>query len=228
MSYAGHRRSRFWDFLDKGLLRELGVPALVASLVLFVSAMTLLGANVSELRASYARVQRANDVLIEIASINSDILRIEMTVRGYALSNDPQYLYWQQMATDGLDLRVARLEKMVADDPDERADIVTLKKLLRDHGSYFGSMIKMATADRARLVAEMVDYSKKVKRRPIENLLSDMRADETRVLALEEREAETRVVNAYRYAIGISMVALLLGALGFTLILHDRRARRYS
>lgn len=226
MSYAGHRRL-FWEFLDHGPFRELGLPALVASLVLFVSAMTLLGASVSELRASYARVQQTNEALLEIAAVNADILRIEMTVRGYALSGDQNYIIWQQMTKDALDLRVARLEKLIADDPDVRADIAQLKKLLLMHGNYFDAMVKLVPGNRDRVVAEMVEYSKKVKRRPIENLLGDMRADETRVLALEQRNAETRVVRSYRYAIGISLVAVLFGALGFALILHDRRMRGF-
>ena len=226
MVYAGHERSRFWEFLDRGLFHDLGVPALVASLVLFVSALTLLGANVSELRASYARVHQANEALLQMATINADILRIEMTVRGYALSGDPQYIVWQKMAADALDGRLAKLEVLVADDNDERTDIAALKKLLQSHRAYFESMARLVPTDRSRVVVEMVDYSKKVKRRPIENLLSDMRVDEARVLAREEQEAEVRVVNAYRYAIGISTVALLLGAIGFALILHDRRSAR--
>jgi CHASE3 domain sensor protein len=227
MSFAGYRRLRIWEFLDHRPVRELGLPALVASLVLFVSAMTLLGASVAELRTSYARVQKTNEALLEIAAVNSDILRIEMTVRGYALSGDENYLVWQQMAQDALDLRVARLENLVADDPDERTDIAKLRKLLRTHESYFDAMAKLVPGNRERVVAEMVEYSKKVKRRPIENLLADMRADETRVLALEQRSAETRVVRSYRYAIGISLIAFLFGALGLALILHDRRLRGY-
>lgn len=223
---AGTQKVRFWDFLERGLLRELGVPALAASLVLFVSAMTLLGANLSELRAAYAQVQQTNQALLEIAMINADILRIEMTVRGYALSSNPDYLGWQKMAEDGLDTRLASLDMLVRDDPDGVRDISQLRTLLADHRAYFRSMAKLVPSDRDRVIAEMVSYSKKVKRRPIENLLLDMRNDETRRLADQQHEAEGRVVAAYRYAIGISSIALLLGAIGFALILSDRRSKR--
>ncbi len=227
MSIARHSHRRFWDFLDQGLFRELGIPALVVSLVLFVSAMTLLGANVSELRTGYGRVQQTNEALLQIAMVNADILRIEMTVRGYALSGDPDYLTWQKMATDGMRTRLDALAKLVHDDPDEQADIVALNKLLVAHNAYFDRMAKLVPTDKAQVVAEMVDYSKKVKRRPIENLLADMRTDEARRLTEQEHQAETRVISAYRYAIGISSLALLLGGFGFALILHDRRRRRH-
>jgi CHASE3 domain sensor protein len=219
-------KPRIWEFLDQGLFRDLGVPALVASLVLFVSAMTLLGTNVSELRAGYSRVHQTNDALVQIAMINSGILRIEMTVRGYALSGDPDYLKWQKMSENELDQRVAALAKAVAGDPDERKEVAELKSLLVAHHAYFRDMAKLSTTDRDRVIAEMVDYSKKVKRRPIEALLADMRDDETRRLAEQERVAERRVVSAYRYAIAIASIALMLGGIGFALILHDRRARR--
>jgi CHASE3 domain sensor protein len=226
MVVAGQQQARLWTFLETGLFRELGVPALVVSLVLFVSAMTLLGANVSELRSGYARMQQTNTALLQIAMVNADILRVEMTVRGYTLSGDPSYLSWLKKTNDGLQKRLIILEKLAGDDPDERADAVMLKKLLDAHATYFERMAQMALTDRDRVVTEMVDYSKKVKRRPIENLLTDMRNDETRRLSEQQHDAETRVVNAYRNALAISLLALLLGAIGFALVIHDRRIGR--
>jgi CHASE3 domain sensor protein len=224
MSYAG--KSRLWEFLDQGLFRDLGLPALVASLVLFVSAMGLLSTNISEMRTGYARVRETNEALLQIAMVNADILRIEMSVRGYALSGDASYLAWQGMAEQALQNRLATLEKTVADDPGQRREIETLKSLVAAHWAHFNAMAKLVPVDRNRMVAQMVDYSKKVKRRPIEDLLVTIRTTEARRLAEEENDAERRVVVGYRYAAGIAMIALLLGGLGFALILHDRRAGR--
>jgi CHASE3 domain sensor protein len=223
---ATKQAARLKEFLEHGLFGELGVPALVVSLVLFVSAMTLLGANVSEIRAGYGRVQQTNAALLEIAMVNSDILRVEMTVRGYALSGDGSYLGWLKESRDIVRGRIQSLEKMVSGDPEQRADIAILKKLIAEHGAYFDGMAKRVTTEREKVIAEMVDYSKKVKRRPIENMLLDMREDQMKLLAGEQREAERRVVNAYIYGIGISSLALLFGALGFALILHDQRKPR--
>jgi hypothetical protein len=84
----------------------------------------------------------------------------------------------------------------------------------------------MVLTERAAVTAEIVEYGKKAKRKSIEELLVAMRDDQMRVLAEQQHEAETRVVDAYRYAIGISIVALLLGALGFVIVIHDRRSVR--
>lgn len=224
MTSAG--KSRLWEFLDQGLFRDLGLPALVASLVLFASAMGLLSSNISEMRAGYARVRETNDALLQISMINADILRIEMSVRGYALSGDASYLAWQGMAEAALQNRLETLEKAVADDRGQRRNIETLKSLVAAHCAHFHAMAKLVPTDRNQMVAEMVDYSKKVKRRPIEDLLVTIRTTEARRLAEEEQDAERRVVVGYRYAAGIAMIALLLGALGFTLIVHDRRVGR--
>jgi CHASE3 domain sensor protein len=225
MTVAGQRHARLWEVLEMGLFRELGVPTLVVSLVLFVSAMTLLGANVSELRSGYARVQQTNAALLQIAMVNNDILRDDMVVRGYALSGDPIYLKWQKMAKDSLRTRLVALDKMLADDPDQHAEMQVLKKLVDGHIATFDRLAGLVPTDRSRVIAEIVDYGKKVKRRPIENMLAHLRIDETQRLAERQSEAETRVVSAYRYAIGISTLALLLGAIGFALVIHDRRRR---
>jgi len=219
---------RFWEFLDRGLLHDLGIPALVASLVLFVCAMTLLGANISEMRTGYARVQRSNTALLQLAIINTDILRVEMIVRGYALSGDPVYLTWQKMATDAEHGRMASFDTLFVDNPAQKANVVTLKALLKTHDAYFGGLARRVTTDQAAVTAEIVAYGKKATRRSIENLLVVMRNDQMRHLAEQQHEAETRVVGAYRYAIGISILALLLGAFGFAIIIHDRRADRRS
>ena len=226
MTPADRKPLRIWEFLELELFRDLGIPALVVSLVLLVSAMTLMGASVSELRSSYARTQQTNQALVEIAMMNTGILRVEMTVRGYALSGDTSYLTWQKMAKDGLNVRLATLDKLFGDSQEERAGIAALRRLLAAHMAYFDRLALLVKDDRPSAIAEIVDYSKKVKRRPIEDLLVDLRNGQTRRLGDQHREAETRVVSAYRYAIAISTLAALFGAVGFALLLLDRRGRR--
>lgn len=217
-------RSRVWEILEAGILREMGLPMLVVSLVLFVSAMTLLGANVSELRRGYARVQQANEALLELETVNNDILRIEMTVRGYALSGDPIYLTWKQMAESGLHDRVAGFDTIFGDN--QRANVRELKRLLAEHCFFFDRLAERVPKERDAVVAAVVAYGKNVGRKRIEDLLLVMRSAEMKNLAQEQVLAENRVVNAYFYAIGMSAAALLFAGFGFALLVHDRRGRR--
>jgi CHASE3 domain sensor protein len=226
MTMLAPPRSRLWDVLDTGILREMGLPMLVVSLVLFVSAMTLLGANVSELRQGYARVQQSNEALLELESVNNDILRVEMTVRGYILSGDPIYLTWKQLGSSAMRDRLASFDSVFERDPIQRANVKTLKALLDVHGAFFDSLAKRVPTDRNQVVAEIVAYGRRVGRRNIENLLLEMRAREMKELAQQQVLSETRVVSAYRYAIGMSAAALLLASLGFALLVHDRRIAR--
>lgn len=218
-------KARFWEMLERGVLREMGYPALIASLVLFVCAMALLGANVSELRQSYARVQRANEALVQIAMVNADILRVEMSIRGYALSGDPAYLVWKDMAYDDVHGRVASFGAEFAGDPVQGANLRRLNALLEKHRAYFDRLIDMLPAHRQELVAEIVAYSKKVKRRDIEDLLVTMRSDEMKELAKRQLAVEAKASEAYLCAVGISGVAVMLGALGFGLLIGERRRR---
>lgn len=214
---------RLRDLIEHGFFHELGIPALVASLVLFVCAMTLLGANVSELRAAYARVQQTNEALLQIATINTDMLRVEMVVRGYALSGDPVYLAWLKESRSHVGTRLRTLHAMVQDDAVLAQKSTRLQSLLNQHGDYFDHLAKRVVPEREAVIAEIVDYGKKVKRRPIEDQFTALRNDLMRILADKQHETEARVVGAYRYAIGISTIALLLGAFGFAIVIHDRR-----
>lgn len=224
MSYAGTSRLR--EVLDQGLFRDLGLPALMASLVLFVSAMGLLGTNVSELRTGYERVQRTNEALLQIATINTTFLRVELAARGYIMSGDPEFTRRQALAHHALHMRLDKLDEVVGENAHEHQDVVMLTKLLNEHCAYFEEMTKLAATDRAQVIAKVLDYSRQAKRRPIDDLLNHLRNDEAVRLAELAKLAEARVVAAYRYAVAISAIALMLGGFGFALILHDRRAER--
>lgn len=223
MSTLGWPRSNAGDGIHAGTLRELGLPMLMVSLVLFVSAMTLLGANISELRQGYARVQQSNQALLELSGVSNYILKVEMAVRGYALSGDPIFLTWKKLGARGMRSHIAVFDTMFGSDPDQRANLNELKQLLDEHSAYFELLVQRVPKDREHVIGEIVAYSKRVGRHKIEDLLGVMRAHEMKELAQQQVLAETRVVSAYRYAIGMSAVALLLAGLGFALLVQDRR-----
>jgi CHASE3 domain sensor protein len=212
--------------INAGLFRDLGLPGLMASLVLFVSAMTLLGTNLSELRASYVRVRQTNEALLQIATINTTVLRVELAARGYIVSGDPEFVRRQALAHHSLQMQLVKLDEIVGADAHEHQDVVMLTKLLNEHGAYFEDLTKQVVTDRAQAIAKMLDYSRTMKRRPIDNLLAHLRNDETVRLVDLERNAERRVLLAYRCAIAISAIALMLGGFGFAMILQDRHTRR--
>lgn len=227
MSGSAPSGTRIWDSLERGILREMGLPMLVVSLVLFVSAMTLLGANVSELRQSYMRVQHSNTALLELEGVDNDILRIEMVVRGYALAGDPIYLTWQEVSLSRLHDRVAGFDALFGAYPEQRQRLVQLRKLLAEHNAYFASLSRRAKTEHSAVVDEILIYGKKVGRKGIEDTLTDMRSAELKALAREQATAENRVVSAYRYALGMSTLALVLAGLGFGLLVHDRKRHRH-
>jgi len=62
------------DFGSSRLLRQIGTPTLIGSVVLLISALLLLGANVSALRNSFAWVQRTDDVLVQLAAVETRLV----------------------------------------------------------------------------------------------------------------------------------------------------------
>jgi len=223
---ADHRpRTRFWEFLEVGLLQQIGFPLLTVSLVLFVGAMVLMGANVSEMHRSYARVQRVNDSLLQIAMVNADILRSEMIVRGYALSGDPVYVTWKDQAERNLRNRLAALSVTFSGEPAEESQFEQLRAMLREHSATWDRLMRLVPVDRQRVVEEMVAYGKSARRAPIERLLSRLRTQETALLEQRQLLAEDQVASAYRSAVGISTLALILGSLGFAFVMQSRRRK---
>lgn len=226
MRFAGRLRARLIEIVETGLLRELGLPALAVSLVMFVSAMTLLSANVSELRHSYANMQRSSEALLVLETIANDVLRVEMTVRGYLLSGDEVYLTWKDLGAARMHDQLQTAANLLNDDSKQRDNLNKLSALLAGHCAYFDALAKRAPRERETVIAEIVAYGRRVGRRPIELQIAAMRSREIKELALEQRQAEKRVVGAYHSALGLSAAALLFAGIGFSLLVHDRRHKR--
>ena len=68
---------------QRGHMRQTGTSCLFGAVVLLLSGMMLLGANVSKLRDSYTRIQRSNAVLLQLDEVDAKLVGVEMTVRGY-------------------------------------------------------------------------------------------------------------------------------------------------
>jgi CHASE3 domain sensor protein len=216
--------SKFRDFLERAGLRDVGVPTLLAAVVLFVTAMTMLSANVSAVRESYGRVQRSNSVLLDIAEINTLVMGIDMTVRGYALTDNPDFLVYEADNRDRLGIRIDHLASLASDDPAQRARIAKLRALVARHVEVFAQLSSLGPGHAKEVAAVIVDPEKRKIRYAAQNTLTAMHDGEMKRLAARQQAAEHQVSHAFYLALGIIAFAFVAGGVGFALTLFGRRA----
>jgi len=215
--------AKFKDFLERAGVRDIGVPTLLAAVVLFVSAMAMLGANVSALRESYGRVQRSNSVLLDMAEINTLVMGIDMTVRGYALTDNPDFLVYEADNRNRLCIRIDHLASLVLDDPEQSARIAKLRALVARHEEVFSQLSSLGPGHAKEVAAVIVDPAKRKIRYAAQDTLTAMHDNEMKRLSAHQQAAERQVSHTFNLALGIVAFAFIAGAVGFALTLLGRR-----
>jgi CHASE3 domain sensor protein len=217
-------RSQLVDFLDRAGLRELGLPMLITAVVLFVAAMAMLGANVSAVRESYSRVQRSNSVLLELAAINTLVMGIDITVRGYALTDNPDFLVYEADNRRRLGYAIDNLASFASADPGQSARIARLRPLVAQHEALFAQLSSLGPGHAKEVATAIADPAKRKMRYAVQNALTAIHNDEVKLLATRQQTAERQVSYTFDLAVGIIAFAFMAGTVGFALTLHSRRA----
>ncbi|MGA7675816.1 MAG: CHASE3 domain-containing protein [Rhizomicrobium sp.] len=216
---------KFRDFLERASLRDIGVPALLAAAVLFVSAMSMLNANVSALRESYGRVQRSNSVLLDLAEINTLVMGIDMTVRGYALTDNPDFLVYEADNRNRLGMAIDNLASLLSDEPGQSASMAKLRALVASHEEVFSQLSSLGPGHAKDVAAVIVDPEKRKIRYAVQNTLTAMHNGEMKQLSARQQAVERQVSHTFNLALGIVAFAFVAGAVGFALTLFGRRAQ---
>jgi len=217
------RPPKFRDFLERAGLRDIGLPMLLAALVLFVSAMAMLGANVSALRESYGRVQRSNNVLLDMAEINTLVMGIDMCVRGYALTDNPDFLVYEADNRNRLGIAIDKLASLVADDPRQSASIAKLRALVAKQEELFSQLASLGPGHAKDVAAVIVDPEKRKIRYAAQDTLTAMHDGEMKRLSERQQAAERQVSHTFNLGLGVVAFAFAAGVIGFALTLFGRR-----
>jgi len=214
------------DVFEGGYLRQIGTPLLFGAVVLLVSAMAMLGDNVSQMRRGYAWVQRSNAALLDIAEINTQVMGIDMTVRGYALTGDPVFLRYEADNRKLLGNAIDDFASLMEGEPGHSVSIAALRALVARHETVFSRLSELGPGHAADVAATITDPAKREARYAVQRALTALHADELKLLAARRTAAERQASRTFYIAFGIVFFAFVASALGFALVLHGRYGGR--
>lgn len=207
---------------QRGHLRQLGVPTLVAAVALLLSAIMLLSVNVSALRDSLSWVQRSDDVLMHLYDVNNDVIGNEMSSRGYALTDDPSFLRFQREEQRDLAVVMAELRPLVARDPSQSKRFEDMRKAIAERMHFFKRLTALGP-NHAKEVGEAIsEPANRESMRRARLAVDAFRAGEVQLLAERQAVAARQATRTFMLAVGIVSLAFLLGGLGFAMSVHGR------
>ena len=195
---------------------------LLGAVVLLVSAMAMLSENVSQVRESYAWVQRSNAALLDLAEINTQVMGIDMTVRGYALTGNPAFLKYEADNRELLRRAIDDLASLTSHEPGHSVSIATLRVLVARHEAVFSRLSALGPGHLKDVAAAITDPAKREARYAVQRALTVLHADEVSLLTARRSAAERQASRTFEIAFGIVFLAFVASALGFALVLHGR------
>jgi CHASE3 domain sensor protein len=190
------------------------MPALFAAAVLLLCAITLIGASYNRLRQTNAEVQRATSVLLQIAEVDAKLVGMEMTVRGYALTDDPAFLKRENYERIHLISAMQQLGGLIARESSQREGFAHLRVVVAKRIALY-AYLSGPGIDRAREVARVItDTDKRREMLSGRLTLNALRDRELKLLQDRQAAQERDAWNAFLIAIGIIVTAFVLGGIG--------------
>jgi CHASE3 domain sensor protein len=184
------------------------------AIVLLVSATLLLGANVSALRASLARMDHAQKVLNTISGLETGLLGEEMIVRGYALTGDASFLRMQKIGAQNRETAREELASLMASEPQRAAQVRQVMHDIARHVEIFGSLSGKGPDKAAEVARAIVDPGVRDNMRSVRRGLRQLRAAELDELSSHQRDITGQLGRAFSLAVGIIITAFVLGGIG--------------
>lgn len=209
---------------QRGHLREMAPPTLVGAVALLISAVILLGANVSVMRRNFDWVQQADDVLLQISAVESGVIGDELSVRGYALTDDPQFLAYQRANRRSAANSMKKLGALVASDGSQAARYRQLQRIIARHADIFGTLTSLGPGHALAVASAIVDKGNRAVMDEMRAQIASFRADELLLLKERQAAAAEQASRSYATAMVIVVAAFLLGALGVVMSQFGRKA----
>lgn len=146
--------------------------------------------------------------------------RMETARRGLLLTNDPAFARLMATAEDNARAQVGDLDQLIRDNPEQRARVVRLRKLLDAYRAYNREAMGSGAAGRRAVVDGFMTDTGVTFVREVRSVVDAMLAEELRLL--REREAEQRRTQRLFNMTLLVTGLLILGVAGATLLLIRR------
>ena len=209
----------------------LAVGALAFSVLLLLALGIVISMNVAALRSRIAWTQHTNDVLLQLASTQQSLVRMESNLRAYGLTADTRHIDSWPALTKQTRTRLAKLGTLVADNPDQAQRFAALRPKIYARIDRWSHVVEMGTRNNGATITQDMrsELARDVVNRPMSSIvagLTEFRAVEMRLLQERQSLADRQTVWLTYLSFMIVITAPVLGAIGLILLLRERHQVR--
>ena len=214
MTKNGAARQALHSSLRGGDTSGVTTPTLFVAVVLLLCAITLMGTSYTRFRETNAEVHRATSVLLQIAEVDSKLVGMEMTVRGYALTDDPVFLKRENYERIHLVSAMQQLDRLIAQESSQRESFAHLRAVVAKRMALYAYLSGLGS-DRVREVARVItDTDKRREMLSGRLALNALRDRELKLLQDRQAVQERDAWHTFLIVISIIAAAFVLGGIG--------------
>lgn len=172
--------------------------------------------NVHSRSAAVERMSHTQKVMLQLEEVESLIKDAETGQRGYLLTGDKTYLEPYQQAQTRIEPALARLTSLTADDSAQQSRIVQLRGMIDAKMNELASTVALHEQGKGDEALQIVhsNLGREVMEQ-IRTVLRDMRAEETRLLAIRQaalaRTTRLFVIIVLSTAVNLLLLVMIAG-----------------
>lgn len=211
--------------LRSGRIRPGAIAGLVAlglSVFLLFALGVVIAVNQNGLRSRFGWIQHTDDVLLQVASLEQELQRMESNIRGYGLSGDPGHVgNWVHQKTDS-EARLTRLAALMTDNSVQEARLAVVRPLIESWTARWS--VYAAHPAPAGLGALRENLARDLREHPARRFhsgLNALAAVERTLLIQREEEAERLTTRLEWLSVLLALAAPSLGMVGISLLLRE-------
>lgn len=198
---------------------HMGSPLLAMAVALLVTAVALLGMNVTLQQKNYEAVQGCNAELLQISEVDKRLMGLELTVRGFALTDDERFITYYKSELQQIRAALAALSRDMDDDPPsvQRA-LADLKTAVKKRLADLEALVELGPGQ-AQVVAVAIrnkDY--RATMYAARAKVADLKKIELQELSDRQAYFVERTNATFVEAVAIVFAAFVLGAAGVFLL----------
>ncbi len=194
------------------------------SIVLLILSSSLSFYTILKLIEQSSWVDHTHEVLINIESTIAELRGAETGQRGYILTKDEQFLEPYRNAEKRVEMNLAKLKKLTAENEYQRRSIDTLKRLVEHRFNRLNHVLEQFRKDKTQVSYSDMIVGKK--------MMDEIRSVYTNMRIEEERLLKSRVATAHKYyrlspiiIVVSSLIAIALAGVSFYFINNDIKNR---
>jgi two-component system, LuxR family, sensor kinase FixL len=196
--------------------------ALVVATGLAVVAMITVTFSLKLLNNSLSWVRHTDEVLLQVARIETDLVAAESAERGYLLTGDDQYE--RNFATDraALAKQFDALAKLVSDNPKQTQNLANLRQTAEARLQQLKTIIGIGHDNLGAAVAAVRAAAPQRLTDVVRDQLDSFRQMELDLRRQREEKATRDMSRTIGFAIGSTVIALLSGSVGLLALQRER------